>query len=260
MYWSEQSWEDIASIDKNLPVVVPLGSCEQHGKHLPVFVDSFQVSALVEKLEDKLGDRALFAPTLWLGASDHHRDFPGRLSLPPRLYTQVIQSFANCVIESGFTRIHFLNGHGGNLIPVSQALTDLVVNDDRLDGTTMTLGSWWQTAIEAITPENHGMSTPNLTHACEYETSLMLAIREDLVQLSKLDPAHTEKDRPWASGKWRSRIEGFHRFHRWTSTGHMGDPSQATAVKGHSLLEAVADELVAFLSDFSKWPPMEPLK
>ncbi|MGE9291450.1 MAG: creatininase family protein [Puniceicoccales bacterium] len=260
MLWSERSWSEIESMDKRIPVVVPLGSCEQHGRHLPVLVDSFQVSALVDQLEAQLGSRALFTPTLWLGASDHHRDFPGRLSLPPFLYSQVIQSYTACILESGFTRIHFLNGHGGNLVPVSQALTDLIVKDDRFDGANLTLGSWWQTASGAIQPEDHGMSTPHLTHACEYETSLMLAIREDLVNLSKLDPAHFEKPRPWASGKWKSKVEGFHRFHRWTSTGHMGDPSQATVAKGRSLLEAVAAEIACFLTDSSQWPPMEPLQ
>ncbi len=260
MLWAELSWDEIDRLDKSLPVVIPLGSCEQHGKHLPLFVDTLQVAALADKLEERLQDKVVLLPTLWLGASDHHRDFPGRLSLRPTLYAQIIQSLATCVLEAGFNRIHFLNGHGGNLVPVSQAITDMVVTDDRFDAATITLGCWWQTASDAMKPERHGMQTPTLLHACEYETSLMLAIREDLVDLSRITSEHVEVERPWASGKWANKLEGFHRFHRWTSSGHMGQPQHATAEKGHSLLEAVANEISDFLQDFSRWKPMEPLK
>ncbi len=260
MLWAERSWKEIQQLDKGLPVIVPLGSCEQHGTHLPVFVDTLQVDAIAQRLEAILGNKAIILPTLWLGASEHHRDFPGRISLRPTLYSRVIQSLAGCVLDSGFQRIHFLNGHGGNLVPVSQALTELVVTDDRFDAASLSLGCWWQTASDAMSPSEHGMDTPHLTHACEYETSLMLALREDLVHLSQLDPKHTERERPWASAQWCHKVEGFHRFHRWTSSGHMGKPELATAEKGHSLLESVSREIARFILDFSQWETMDPLR
>src|SRR5262249_6340820 len=76
VWWHEQSWPGIEKIDKTLPVIVPLGSIEQHGKHLPLCVDTVQVTAVAERAEKPLGDKAIFLPPLWLGSSDHHKDFP----------------------------------------------------------------------------------------------------------------------------------------------------------------------------------------
>src|SRR5436853_507194 len=82
MLWHEQSWPQIQTIDKKMPVVIPLGSCEQHGHHLPLFVDSMEVTAIAQRVEEKLRERILLLPTLWLGHSDHHKDFPGTISVP----------------------------------------------------------------------------------------------------------------------------------------------------------------------------------
>lgn len=261
MLWNELTSPLIDALDREIPVIIPLGSCEQHGWHLPVIVDTLQLDEVVRRLDDRLGDRAVFAPTLWLGASHHHRDFPGTLSLPPKLFTEIIQSLARCFLDHGFRRLFFLNGHGGNVVPASQALTDLVVTDDRADAASIVLASWWILAGAALDPDTHGMQSPKLTHACEYETSFVLAIREDLVRLAELDPEHIEKVRPWmANPKWAGKAEGFHRFHRWTSSGHMGNPSAATKEKGLSLLAAATEVIAEFITDFAAWPQMPALR
>jgi len=261
MLWHELTSPQIGSLDREIPVVIPLGSCEQHGRHLPVFVDTLQLDEITSRLDREMGDRIVLAPVLWLGASHHHLDFPGALSVPPKLYSEVIQSIARCFLEHGFRRLFFLNGHGGNIIPASQALTDLMLSDDRADAATIALASWWVLAGSDLDPESHGMTTAKLTHACEYETSVVLAIREDLVRLSEIAGDHVEKARPWTvDPRWAGKVEGFHRFHRWTSSGHMGEPSAATREKGLSLLESVTGALVAFLDDFAKWPQMPPLR
>ena len=64
MLWHELTWEAVESLDKSIPVVIPLGSIEQHGPHLPLCVDTVQVAAVAERAERMLGDRALFLPTL----------------------------------------------------------------------------------------------------------------------------------------------------------------------------------------------------
>lgn len=255
MRWHELTTVEIATLDRELPIVVPLGSCEQHGRHLPLFVDSLQVEEIARRIDARLHERVAILPTLWLGASHHHLDFPGTISLRPSLYGEAIQEMTRCILQHGFRRIFFLNGHGGNLVPVSNALSELICLDERADAASITLSSWWQVASSAMAPGGHGMETPRLTHACEYETSMILAIREDLVKLSKIDAEHAEVARPWsADPRWSGKVEGFYRFHRWTSSGHMGRPEAATKEKGNSLLEAVVETLVEFLIDFSSWP------
>ena len=87
MLWQEQSWPAMREMNKQLPVVVPLGSVEQHGHHLPLFVDSIQVSAIAERVEERssLKNEILLLPTFWLGSSHHHMDFPGTVSVLPSL-------------------------------------------------------------------------------------------------------------------------------------------------------------------------------
>jgi len=257
MFWHELTSPEIASLNREIPIVIPLGSCEQHGCHLPVFVDTIQLDAITERLEKKLGDQAVITPTLWLGSSHHHLDFPGTLSVPPKLYAEILQSLARCLLQHGFRRLFFLNGHGGNAIPAQLALTDLVATDDRADASTMAFASWWVLSSNQLTAEAHKMNSPKLTHACEYETSLILAIRKDLVKMAGLPTGDVEKIRPWmANPKWAGKVEGFHRFHRWTASGHMGEPASATAEKGLSLLDSATETLAEFIEDFSKWPRM----
>jgi len=262
MFWHELTSPQIGALNREIPVIIPLGSCEQHGRHLPVITDTLQLEGITQKLEKKLGDKAVITPPLWLGSSHHHLDFPGTLSVPPKLYVEIIQNLTQCFLRHGFRRLFFLNGHGGNVAPLSLALTDLVSTDDRADDASMAFSSWWTLASSAITAEHLGMETPSLTHACEYETSLVIALREDLVKLAEISDTHVEKERPWvAHPAWKKKVEGFHRFHRWTSTGHMGDPFKATKEKGLSLLNAVVDTLAKFITEeFSKWPHMPSLK
>lgn len=260
MLWHELTSPRIGSLSRDIPVVIPLGSCEQHGAHLPVFVDTLQLDAITARLEKKLGEQVLICPTLWLGSSHHHLDFPGTLSVPPKLYSEIIQSMVRCFLRHGFRRLFFLNGHGGNVAPASLALTDLVATDDLADASTMAFASWWVLSSERLASDLHGMKSPKLTHACEYETSLVLAIREDLVEMAQLSGEVVEKTRPWmANPKWVGKVEGYHRFHRWTSTGHMGEPAAATKEKGLSLIHSAVEALAEFIRDFSKWPQMPPL-
>ena len=221
MWWHEQSWRTIDSLNKNLPVVIPIGSIEQHGHHLPVVTDTAQVTAIAERAEKQLGDAALFLPTLWLGCSDHHKDFAGTVSVRPSLYSEIIKSIARSVLNAGFTRIFFLNGHGGNETPASQALTELCGEDDCADAAHLVFGSWWQVGRDAVALEKHGMTTSSISHACEYETSLMLAIRPDLVDRTAAEAAPPTAAMPWHPHG--GKVKAFHRFHRLTGTG-TGDP------------------------------------
>jgi len=171
MLWHEQSWPTIQSLDKETPVVIPLGSLEQHGRHLPLFVDSIQVTTIAERVEQVLHDQILLTPTLWLGSSHHHKDFPGTISARPSLYSKIIITIAISILQAGFRRLLFLNGHGGNEVPVAQALAELAAQDDDANNAYLTYSSWWAVGGEGIKPDKHDLTTPFVSHACEYETS-----------------------------------------------------------------------------------------
>lgn len=256
MHWNELSWPAIDSQDRNTPVVIPLGSCEQHGHHLPVFVDTIQVQAVADGVEKALHDRILLLPAIWLGSSHHHIDYPGTISLPPELYTAVIKHVVGSVLNAGFRRLFFLNGHGGNEVPVSQALAALVAESDAADNAYLAVSSWWAVGRDALEPERLNLTTPGISHACEVETSMMLAIRADLVEQSKaLEPNPVLKS-DWFNFEYGGKVGVFRRYHRLTAPGNMGAPRAATKEKGDAMLAGVVAQVVKFLEEFSRWPEL----
>src|ERR1043165_6525357 len=125
MQLSDLSWPKVQALSKDLPVVIPVAALEQHGHHLPLFTDSMLIGEIVRRVAEKLPDRVLFAPVTWLGNSDHHLDFPGTLSAPPRVYLNLLCGLADNFITHGFKRIVFLNGHGGNDVPGKHAMFEV---------------------------------------------------------------------------------------------------------------------------------------
>ena len=116
MLWEELAWTNFRELNKELPVVVPLGACEQYGPHLPVYVDTFQVTQIGRRVEAQLVDELLLTPTLWLGSSRHHKDFPGTISVRPSLFSQMgaAASCGRCVDlgTDGQSHWYHRNCHG----------------------------------------------------------------------------------------------------------------------------------------------------
>ena len=125
MQLAELSWPAVEELDKDTPVVFPVAALEQHGHHLPVFTDSLLLGEIIRRAAERLTDKVLFAPLMWLGNSDHHMDFAGTLSARPRTYLELLSGLANDFITHGFRRIVFINGHGGNDVPGRQALFEV---------------------------------------------------------------------------------------------------------------------------------------
>ena len=249
MRYGELTWLDMQDLEKDRVVAVcPIASLEQHGHHLPLLTDTFLVTGVAERVHEKLADRILLTPTLWLGASDHHLDFPGTISVPNTVYVEMIKSVAASMVQAGFSRILLLNGHGGNIAPGETAITELANEIDECDEVYVTLASYWTVAQAAMKPEAHGMQTPSLTHACEYETSMMLHLHERLV---KMERARGQAD-PVVPAPPTVRVAG--RFHRMSPTGALGRPELATAEKGESLFGAIAGEVAALIENMLTWP------
>src|SRR4051812_38406382 len=111
---TDLSWPAVHTLSKDTPVVFPIAALEQHGHHLPVFVDSLLLGEVIRRAKLTLADRVLFAPLMWLGNSDHHLDFAGTLSAPPRTYLDVLNGLVENFLLHGFKRLVFINGHGGD--------------------------------------------------------------------------------------------------------------------------------------------------
>ena len=243
----EMKWPEVAALPREMPVVIPIAALEQHGRHLPVFTDSLLLGEIVRRAAEPLEERVLFTPLMWLGSSEHHLDFAGTMSASPRVYLDLLRDMVENLLFHGFRRVVFLNGHGGNDVPARQVIfelrqkyrehTDLLF----LAATYWTLGGRPEQARPDLRQRRMG-------HACEWETSMMLRIRPDLVgDLVGLEPV--------AFG------DPFEPAHRgWTTKdrsreGHIGDPASATEEKGETLLQVFTTDVVALLAKMAEYSP-----
>lgn len=230
-------------------VILPVASLEQHGPHLPVEVDSILGETVAARTALKAAERGqgvLVLPVLWTGLSEHHMSFGGTVTLDNAAFTAVIEGVVRSVIRHGFKRIVLLNAHGGNENALRTITDDLT---PRL-GVPIVQFTYWYAAAVAIAKilETQG----GLQHACEAETSMMMAIRPDLVATDRipLAKANTTPDTSDVAGGgvylWRS-------IGSRSGSGVIGNPEAASAEKGERLFEAIAASLADKLCNPELW-------
>ena len=237
-------------------MLLPLGAVEQHGPHLSVSTDTDIVTQLAQQAERKLPDTVLLCPTLPVGSSHHHRSFGGTLSLAPELYTQVIINLVESLIIGGFKRIVLLNGHGGNITPVKQALSVLSHRFDASHQQTIALATYWELAGNAFAGEAP-MESPALSHACEYETSLMLHLFPEKVWMERAERALRPESNgyiPWEDDEPYRGVTIIKQTEFVSSNGSSGEPQRGTPEKGKHLSDQAVAALVQFLESFKTWP------
>ena len=245
MYLADLTWPVVGALDKNMPVVIPVAAVEQHGHHLPVYTDSILLGEVVRRVEHELGDRALFTPLQWLGNSHHHIDYPGTLSASPRLYMDLLRDLAENLLAHGFTRLVFLNGHGGNVTPGKQAVFELRQKYRERDDLLLLFATYWD--FSKPCEELPGLVQNEMGHACEWETSMILHATPQLVigDVKRLD---TE---PFGFG-FGNAYRGWTTQDR-TKTGHIGSPQHATAEKGEQLFSSFSAGVQRFLRQVEQW-------
>ena len=222
-------------------VVLPVAAIEQHGPHLPLGTDLYETSHVAERAVAAAAASipVVLAPALPYGSSHHHLPWSGTMSLRGEVLAAVLADLLASLATGGFRRVFLLNGHGGNHELVELAARDAALAHD-LD---VAAGSWWAMAREAMLASGAGALGRVPGHAGGFESSLVLALRPELVAAEL--PARPGAAAPPAAGH---RTE---RHGAWVaSDGFSDDPSQASAAAGAALLEVaarvVADALVGF--------------
>lgn len=259
MILAQLSWPELRSALSRV-CVVPLGSLEQHGPHLPLWTDTAIVSEVARVLEQRLPDQVLLAPAQPVGYSPHHARF-GCMSLDLASYMALIRNLCRSLAEMGFHRVLLLNGHGGNDVPCRAAMCELKVE---LPDLRIVFASYWTLAAEAF---GRIRSSPpgGMGHACEMETSIMLALHPEQVRLAAAtddgpvarDDAQRARDLPQSS---LHRIPDMLRaqpyytvrnFDELSATGTVGSPSHASPGKGVLFLDAAVEAVGALVKAFA---------
>lgn len=231
MVLAHLTWPDVEALSREMVVLIPTGSLEQHGPHLPLFTDSLVATAVAEALEAALPSDILLTPTLWLGASAHHLRFPGTLSASFETYEAAIIDVVESLLPHGFHKFYVVNGHGGNTSPNDVAIRKLKL---RYPESTFGHANYYAFATSATAEALEG-PLKGMRHACEAEASLMMHLHPDLVRMDKLRNDGLVPDPP---------LQGIvHHFDEITEQGSFGDATLGTAEKGRKIFEAAVSGL-----------------
>lgn len=243
--FNELTREDARALAASATIVLPVGATEQHGPHLPVGTDSFAVEHIVRAAADRVGDQVplVVAPTLPFGCSPHHLPFGGTMSISSETYLHVVTDLMESLVIGGWTRLAIINGHGGN-----HELVQLVIRDLALKHPVSGLAcSYWLPAWDALLAEEAHQDGRVPGHAGAFETSLVMALRPELVKEPRPHRDGNHAVSP-ASGFSLSRQE---RHGSWQEIdGYSDSPDLATAEKGERYLAAVAGAIGAMLVEF----------
>jgi creatinine amidohydrolase len=219
-------------------VVLAFGAVEQHGHHLPLGTDSLFGDVLGREVADRLD--AFFAPTVRVGCSKHHLAFPGTMSIDEETFQRMVVDIVRGWAGHGFKRIVLLPTHGGNFAPLADAMERL----GEVEGVKVVAMSDLGLLVNATLGLGSELGVPSAEgglHAGEWETSMMLAERPELVHMDEAVPGYTGD---LESGIQRFFEEGVQAL---TETGVIGDPRRASAERGRLYLDRIVDLAVELI-------------
>jgi creatinine amidohydrolase len=252
MLFERLKWRELKETASKV-FVVPLGSLEQHGPHLPLGTDSWIVGEIARRIEREAPDEIVLFPPLWLGHSPHHQQF-GCVSVDMRPYMDMIGGLCRSLAASGARKILLLNGHGGNDVPAKAALREVKDHFPSIPDLYIAFASYWNLAAPKLM-EIRESPRGGMGHACELETSILMAVAPESVDKSLIAPGGLKSDSKWLQHDMLAGQPYFlvNDFHEITSNGVFGMPQYASAEKGNRFMEAIVASVLEFVRDFGTW-------
>ncbi len=247
LMFAEMNREELRAIAPETLVVLPIGATEQHGPHLPTGTDWFTVDHLAIEAARRAAEEVsiIVAPALPFGSSDHHLIYGGTLSLSTQTYYLVLKELLQSLARDGFTRAFLVNGHGGNHELMQLAGRDVALNSALRVGA----GSYWNIAWDALIADGAHKECRLPGHAGIFETSMMMALKGDLVPSA----------RPRRDGTFETDARSFHAPYRhekpgfWSSIdGYTDSPDRARAAFGERWREVIIEALAKTFVEFTK--------
>jgi creatinine amidohydrolase len=230
-------------LEKDDTILVPVGSTEQHGKHMALYTDAFTAQEISLRVAKETG--VLVAPVISYGYSPHHMNFQGSITLTFRTLVNVLKEICQSLIHHGFKKIVLMNAHGGNTNSIGLALKEIEMETGVRVYSVM------------VYPMSNGFGADGLKvceqesggHACEVETSVGLELghRVFMNKAEKWKPEYKNID-----PNYRGKVSAAYMFDERTSIGSLGDPTVASKEKGKILVESVVKDLAQFVTDLKK--------
>lgn len=252
MRFEELTSPEVAALDRDKTVLIlPLGSVEQHGNHMPLGTDTMLAQSISLAAAEWTGNVAVLPPP-WYGFSAHHMRFAGSITLRPETLIAVAEDIVGSLVKHGFRHILIVNGHGGNggvIDLLASTLGHRHYGQARI--AALTYFALAREAIAALRRSQPG----GMGHACEFETAMIRHIRPELARMELAattypDPGSRYLTTDLLGG---SAIKTYLDFADLSDTGTLGDPSLATPEMGAKFFDATVGALAAFIEDFRGW-------
>ena len=251
-YYHHYTWPALGRLVEKQPVVVlPIGSVEDHGPHLPLDTDNFMISSICEEAAKRADGDILLLPLIPYGFETHHMDFPGTIDVRQEHLLHFVLDITKSVAHHGFKRILIADGHGSNM-----PIPELVARRTVLESDALCACFIWpnlaKKQIAAIRESGRG----GMAHGGELETSVYLHLAPGRVQMDKARP---DMKMPESEFIWMDLLEGspvicMDHWTRFSKSGTYGDPTVANADKGKVVFEAVVDAFVRLAREFKNRP------
>jgi creatinine amidohydrolase len=245
-----------SSVINQVVAVLPVAATEQHGPHLPVSVDTTLVNGVIDHTLGHLPSDlpVLFMPTQQVGKSNEHIRFPGTLTLSAKTLMSVWMELGACVARAGIKKLVLLNSHGGQM-----SVMDIVARDLRTEHDLIVHSVNWYTlplgdeVLNLFPPDEHRFGI----HAGDMETSMMLALRKQYVDMSQARDFKSAAQSHAANypvlGDGSSAKLGW-QVQDFNAMGAAGNAAIASADKGHAILNAAGFQLARLLQEVSSLP------
>jgi creatinine amidohydrolase len=247
MLLEEMTWEEVNQLDRSTVVVAPFGATEQHSLHLPLQTDALIARELGRRLDATCGGQLLVLPTQWLGYSPHHMAFSGTLTATASTYIAMAGEILNSIAQAGFRNILILNSHGGNAASLEVVLAEFQSTHPAVQAVLVT---YWNVAAREL-QQLRESPDGGMGHACELETSLVLAVAPRLVRREKLEPdgmaprsrfLYRDMLAPGCVSVWWNPAQT-------SEHGGEGDPRSASADKGERFFSVIVGRLAQVVEE-----------
>ena len=250
--FAEYSWAEVHEMKReNTIILIPLGSTEQEGTHLPIGVDTYVAEAIAQEVAKETG--SLVGPSLPVGYSEWFLEFPGTVSLTMETFTQVLREYLSSLLHHGFKKFIFVNGHGGNSSAVDVASREFIMSND----VQIAMVEIWKIA-NSLAKDIPMLKENVFKHAGELMTSVMLYLHPDTVNMKKAKAEYIKSNKhPFntkstlGSAEFKGvEITLYDKAKSLTESGIMGDPLSATAKKGEAIFNAITLYLIEMVKNF----------
>lgn len=249
--WEYMKWTDITERLKVIDTaILPCGSIEQHGPHLPLDVDYFDAVYLARKVAESCADPKPFVlPPIPYGVSYHHSDFRGTICVSNNALSALIYDIGMSLAQNGIKKIVILNGHGDNSPTLKYAAQ--MINRDARIFVCVESGETSDVDIYDL------IKTHNDIHAGEIETSTTMAIRPDLVDMEKAVDDTLDLDNEFLDFTSDRGVSWYVHTKKLSNSGIMGNASLATKEKGLLMWDIMIRKLTEFVETIKNTPSEE---